>query len=102
MSLYYVQKLFYHLLVDPKVKLRFQTDLEGTLSDDKLTPEESAAIKSFDLSTLYRIGVHPLLLRPFSGRGVSEHHYALEADFYHLSHLSSLTRQLSPLVPQVN
>ena len=67
MSLYYVQKLFYHLLVDPKVKQRFQTDLEDTLSDYKLTPEELAAIKSFDLATLYRMGVHPLLLRPFSG-----------------------------------
>jgi hypothetical protein len=67
MSLYYVQKLFYHLLVDAKVKQRFQTDLEDTLSDYKLTPEESAAIKSFDLAALYRMGVHPLLLRPFSG-----------------------------------
>jgi len=67
MSLYSVQKLFYHLLVDPKVKQRFQTDLEDTLSDYKLTPEELAAIKSFDLAVLYRMGVHPLLLRPFSG-----------------------------------
>jgi hypothetical protein len=67
MSLYYVQKLFFHLLVDPKVKQRFQTDLEATLSDYKLTPEELAAIKSFDLAALYRMGVHPLLLRPFSG-----------------------------------
>jgi hypothetical protein len=67
MSLYYVQKLFFHLLVDPKVKLRFQTDLEATLSDYQLTPEELAAIKSFDLAALYRMGAHPLLLRPFSG-----------------------------------
>ncbi len=67
MSLYYVQKLFYHLLVDPKVKQRFQTDRAATLSDYRLTPEELAAIKSFDLAVLYRMGVHPLLLRPFSG-----------------------------------
>lgn len=67
MSLYYVQKLFYHLLVDPKVKNRFQTDPDATLSDYKLTPEELRAIKSFDLAALYRMGVHPLLLRPFSG-----------------------------------
>lgn len=67
MSLYYVQKLFYHLLVDAKVKQSFQSDRNETLSDYKLTPEELAAIKSFDLAALYRMGVHPLLLRPFSG-----------------------------------
>lgn len=67
MSLYYVQKLFYHLLVDPKVKQRFQTDPDATLADYRLTPEELRAIKSFDLAALYRMGVHPLLLRPFSG-----------------------------------
>ncbi len=76
MSLYYVQKLFYHLLVDPKVKQRFQTDLEATLADYQLTPEELAAIKSFDLAVLYRMGVHPLLLRPFSGlRGMAMPEY---------------------------
>lgn len=67
MSLYHVQKLFYHLLVDLKVKQRFQSDREATLSDYQLTPEELRAIKSFDLGALYRMGVHPLLLRPFSG-----------------------------------
>ncbi len=67
MSLYYVQKLFYDLLVDPKVKQRFQSDPDQTLSDYKLAPEELRAIKSFDLAALYRMGAHPLLLRPFSG-----------------------------------
>ncbi len=67
MSLYYVQKLFYHILVDPNVKKHFQADPDATLSDYTLTPEELRAIKSFDLAALYRMGVHPLLLRPFSG-----------------------------------
>jgi hypothetical protein len=67
MSLYHVQKLFYHLLVDPKVKQRFQNDCDATLLDYRLTPEEVRAIQAFDLAALYRMGVHPLLLRPFSG-----------------------------------
>ncbi len=76
MSLYYVQKLFYHILVDPRVKQRFQADLDQTLADYKLTPEELSAIKSFDLAALYRMGAHPLLLRPFSGlKGMSMPEY---------------------------
>jgi hypothetical protein len=76
MSLYYVQKLFYHILVDPRVKLRFQADPDQTLADYKLTAEELSAIKSFDLAALYRMGAHPLLLRPFSGlKGMSMPEY---------------------------
>lgn len=76
MSLYYVQKLFYHILVDPRVKRRFQADPDETLADYKLTPEELSAIKSFDLAALYRMGAHPLLLRPFSGlKGMSMPEY---------------------------
>jgi len=72
MSLYYVQKLFYHILVDPRVKQRFRADPDAALADYKLTPEELGAIKSFDLAALYRMGAHPLLLRPFSGlKGMS-------------------------------
>jgi hypothetical protein len=76
MSLYHIQKLFYHLLVDPKIKMRLQTDLDTVLIDYKLTGEEIGAIKAFDLAALYRMGVHPLLLRPFSGlRGMSMPEY---------------------------
>lgn len=67
MSLYYVQKLFYHLLVDPKARERFKTDCDSMLADYKLAPEEVRAIKSVDVAALYRMGVHPLLLRPFAG-----------------------------------
>ena len=76
MSLYHVQKLFYHLLVDSKVKERFQADRDATLSDYQLTSEELRAITSFDLAALYRMGAHPLLLRPFSslkGMGMPEY-----------------------------
>ena len=66
MSLYYVQKLFYHLLVDPKARQRFKAECDSMLADYKLDPGELRAIKSVDLAALYRMGVHPLLLRPFS------------------------------------
>ncbi len=67
MSLYYVQKLFYHLLVDARARERFKTDCESMLADYKLAPEELRAIKSVDVTALYRMGAHPLLLRPFVG-----------------------------------
>lgn len=67
MSLYHVQKLFYHLLVDPRARQRFKTDCDSMLADYELAPEEVRAIKSVDLAALYRMGVHPLLLRPFAG-----------------------------------
>ncbi len=76
MSVYHVQKLFYHLLVDPKVRERFKADSDSVLADYKLQPEEVRAIRSVDLATLYRMGVHPLLLRPFStmkGMGMPEY-----------------------------
>jgi hypothetical protein len=80
MSLYYVQKLFYHLLVDPKARQRFKADRDSMLSDYKLQPEELDAIKSVDLAALYRMGVHPLLLRPFStihGMGMPDYMKAI-------------------------
>jgi len=66
MSLYSVQKLFYHLSGDPKAKTRFETNPEEMLSEYRLSPEEAQAIRSVDLTKLYRLGVHPLLLRHFS------------------------------------
>jgi hypothetical protein len=80
MSLYDIQKLFYHLNTDPKAKQRFQRDPDGMLADYRLSPDEARAITSVDLATLYRLGVHPLLLRPFAtlkGVGMPEYRKAL-------------------------
>jgi hypothetical protein len=82
MSVYFVQKLFYHLNVDPKAKKLFQTDPDASLADYRLTPQEIRAIKETDLVGLYRMGVHPLLLRPFAtlkGIGNAEYRKALAA-----------------------
>jgi len=82
MSLYYVQKLFYHLLVDARARERFNTDCESMLADYKLQPEEVRAIKSVDVAALYRMGAHPLLLRPFStihGMGMPDYLKAISA-----------------------
>ena len=80
MSLYFVQKLFYHLNVDSNATKRFQRDPEGMLADYRLSPDEARAILSVDLATLYQLGVHPLLLRPFAtlkGIGMPEYRKAL-------------------------
>jgi len=80
MSLYLVQKLFYHLNVDPKVRSRFQKDAEALCAEYRLAPEEIATIKEADLAALYRMGVHPLLLRPFAtlkGIGMADYRRAL-------------------------
>ena len=80
MSLYFVQKLFYHLNVDPKAKKLFQTDSEALLANYRLTPEELRAVRTADFAALYRMGVHPLLLRPFAtlkGIGIEEYRRAL-------------------------
>ena len=82
MSLYYVQKLFYHLLVDPRARERFKRDGDSMLADYRLEAEEARAIKSADVAALYRMGVHPLLLRPFAGlkgMGMPEYLKAISA-----------------------
>jgi hypothetical protein len=76
MSLYCVQKLFYHLNVDQRVRERFLDDPDAVLAEYRLSPEEIRAITAVDVTTLYRMGVHPLLLRPFANlKGISMSEY---------------------------
>ena len=76
MSLYCVQKLFYHLNVDQHVSTRFLEDPEAVLAEYRLTPEEIRAVTDVDLAALYRMGVHPLLLRPYANlKGISMPEY---------------------------
>ncbi|MGH7827807.1 MAG: hypothetical protein ACREQ7_21860 [Candidatus Binatia bacterium] len=66
MSLYQLQKLIYHVNRDPAARDRYRTDPLAFVKTYELTEEEQAAALKVDVRTLYAIGVHPLLLRPFT------------------------------------
>ena len=66
MSLYYVQKLLYQLNRDDKVRKRFETDLEGLLSEYELTDEERTAIIDGDVGLLYVMGVNGQILMHYA------------------------------------
>lgn len=66
MSLYQLQKLIYHVNRDPAQRERYRKDPAAFVKSYELTEEESKAALSVDLRTLYCMGVHSLLLRPFS------------------------------------
>lgn len=66
MALYSVQKLFYQLNKDSRAGERFRAEKGIMLQEYKLSPAEIKAIIAVDLPTLYRMGVHPLLLRAFA------------------------------------
>jgi hypothetical protein len=66
MSLYQLQKLIYQVNRDPAQRERYRQDPQAFVRSYELTEEESRAALSVDLRTLYSMGVHSLLLRPFS------------------------------------
>jgi hypothetical protein len=66
MSLYQLQKLIYHVIRDPAQRERYRKDPVAFVRSYELTEEESRAALNVDLRALYSMGVHSLLLRPFS------------------------------------
>ena len=68
MSLYYVQKLLYHLNKDAATRQRFAQERGALLAEYALTDEERRALNEADVGRLHLMGVHPLLLAPFAGR----------------------------------
>jgi Aromatic-ring-opening dioxygenase LigAB, LigA subunit len=66
MSLYYVQKLLYHLNRDPRVQRRFGEDCEGLLAEYELSPDELAAVRQPDLGLLYVMGVNGQILMHYA------------------------------------
>ena len=66
MSLYQLQKLIYHVNRDPAQRERYRQDAAAFISSYELTDEEANAALSIDVRMLYAMGVHSLLLRPFS------------------------------------
>ncbi|MCY3731583.1 MAG: hypothetical protein OXF98_09595 [Rhodospirillaceae bacterium] len=76
MSLYQVQKLIQAVNRDPHARARFLASRERLAGDFELTDEEREAVVRLKIHALYEMGVHPLLLRPFTIiHGVSEPDY---------------------------
>jgi hypothetical protein len=66
MSLYQLQKLLYHVNRDPAQRARYRQDPAAFVQQYDLTEEESRAALGVDARALYQLGVHSLLLRPFT------------------------------------
>lgn len=66
MSLYGVQKAMYLLKKDRGLQERFKQDAARALEGHEVSAVERDALAAGDLAALYRMGVHPLLLAPFS------------------------------------
>lgn len=66
MSLYQLQKLIYHVNRDPARRERYRQDPAEFIRGYELSEEEAAAALNVDVRKLYTLGVHSLLLRPFT------------------------------------
>jgi hypothetical protein len=66
MSLYQLQKLIYEVNRNPEWRDAYRNDEAAFAARFDLTAEEKDAVARLDIRTLYQLGVHPLLLRPFT------------------------------------
>jgi hypothetical protein len=74
--LYALQKLIREINRDPDLRAKFFSTPEHVMSQYDLSEEEKSALLTRDYAGLYRLGVHGLLLRPFSLlHSVSEQDY---------------------------
>lgn len=66
MSLYALQKLIREINRNPAVRERYHDEADALLQEHDLNGEERSALAARDYRKLYALGVHGLLLRPFS------------------------------------
>jgi len=66
MTLYALQKLIREINRDPAVRTRFFEKTDELLAEHDLDAEERRVLAARDYRKLYALGVHGLLLRPFS------------------------------------
>ncbi len=66
MSLYQLQKLIYHVNRDPAQRARYRQDPSAFVKNYELSDDETTAALALDVRALYSMGVHSLLLRPFT------------------------------------
>jgi hypothetical protein len=65
-SLYQLQKLMYHVNRDSAQRERYRLDPAAFVKNYELTDTEAKAALTVDVRALYSMGVHSLLLRPFT------------------------------------
>ena len=70
MSVYYMNKILYLTENDATFRERIHTEPESTVAGFPLTDEERNAFTSGDISTLFKMGVHPFLLNNFARHGL--------------------------------
>ena len=66
MSLYQLQKLLYHVNRDAAQRERYRQNPASFIERYELTEEEAKATRNVDVRALYTMGVHSLLLKPFT------------------------------------
>jgi hypothetical protein len=66
MSAYALNKLLRQVNQNPAIRERFFADRAGVAADFDLTEAEREALLSQDIGALYKLGVHGLILRPFT------------------------------------
>jgi hypothetical protein len=66
MSLYQLQKFIYHVNRDEAQRERYRQNPAQFIKGYDLTEQEAAAALNVDVRALYTLGVHSLLLRPFT------------------------------------
>ena len=66
MYLYRVQEILFRLKRDKQFAASFQSDPGAALASVELGEPQRRALIAGDVATLFRMGVHPLLLAPFS------------------------------------
>ena len=66
MSLYQLQKLLFHVNHDEIHRQHYRQDPAAFIKNYDLTEEEADAALKIDVRKLYTLGVHALLLRPFT------------------------------------
>ena len=66
MSLYQLQKLIYHVNRDSAQRERYRQDPAAFVKSYDLSEAEAQAALDVDIRALYSMGVHSLLLRPFT------------------------------------
>lgn len=76
MSAYHLQKLCRAVNSDPAARTRYFDEREAFVDGFPLSTDERRAVLALDIDALYDLGVHPLLLRPFTViHGVSQDDY---------------------------
>lgn len=66
MSLHGLHSFMYRLKNDAEIQARFKQRSSAAFSGFELSDDEIRALRDGDVASLYSMGVHPLLLVPYS------------------------------------